>query len=244
MIERFYLVPKLKAFSGEQLPESTTPIVGITGERKLTDFRLCADKKASSSAEHVPWSEQDIQLRFAVILGKIAENVSHPSLTMHGRTFSFVDREKLRPQTEEERQQIIDTYGEYAIDGSGDCRQNPDGTYLMRIGYHGLEDSSSEGEVLEVMAHEYGHTLGGFLKSPVLEELKAYAFDNLFMRIYYDNDQYLQPQIYTSTVHDDALLILGKFLNAGVSEELLIANLTQSPFGIYQPEVSSLMPEL
>lgn len=182
------------------------------------------------------WKVDDLQVRFVSLLRSIDKQINHPRLTMSRMTMRFVSRDEMRPKTEEEKQMLIQRYGDYIVDGGvGDCTRNPNGTYSLRIGYAGCENSASLDEVLSVMGHEYGHTVGEQIEDPVLEELKAYAFANLVMRVFYGVRDYRVYQMDVSNVHETALFWLEQLLDRGVSEEEILAHLTMRRFGKSYP---------
>lgn len=184
------------------------------------------------------WASNQLQREFVTQLDQIDRQIRYPRLTMHRRTMTFVTTDEMLPQTDEERQQLIQKYGgDYIADGgAGDCRRNPDGTFTMRIGFAGQEDTASKDEIFEVMGHEYGHTLGVTLEDPIFEELKAYTFANLLMKHYYDVDEYCVTQMDVSTVHDTAQFWLEQLLEKGISEEAILAHLTGRKFGKSYPK--------
>lgn len=182
------------------------------------------------------WTPRELQREFITQLGQIDRQIGYPRLTMRKRTMKFATRDEMRPKTDEERQWLVQRYGDYITDGgAGDCARNPNGTFTLRIGYAGQEDTASKDNVISVMAHEYGHTIGRHIDDAVLEELKAYTFTNLFMRHYYNVSEYCVYQVDVSSVHDTALFWLEQLLDNGISEEAILAHLTGKRFRQFYP---------
>lgn len=179
------------------------------------------------------WNPNQVMQEFTRQLSFLDAQVVYPRLTMRRRTMKFVTSDEMLPQTDEDRQRLIQRYGDYGADGgAGDCKRFPNGTFTMRIGFAGQENSASKVDVLEVMSHEYGHTLGEYLDDPVLEELKAYTFANLLMRYFYNAKEIHRLYIMDeSSVHDTATFWLEQLLDKGVSEEAVLAHLTGKRFG-------------
>ena len=139
-------------------------------------------------------------------------------------------------RTEKEKEYLRERYGEYIVDGTaGECVTNDDGTYTLRINEQLLEQDPSGDTALEVLAHEYGHTLGESLENAVDEELKAYAFANLFMKHYLDVDYYSNFRFTTDTVHAESLYRLDLLTSHVGDPEILLAHLTGSRFGGHEP---------
>lgn len=180
------------------------------------------------------WTIPQIKREFKTLLGNIRADIKHPHLTMRGRSFTFVPREAMRPQTEEERQWLITTYGEYVKDGgAGSCEWNADGTFTLKVAY--TDTSSGKDDKIAIMGHEYGHTLGKRLEPVVFEELKAYTFSNLIMK-YYHNTEYRVFPIDDTNIHNAAQAKLLQLLEAGIPEEAILAHLTGEQFGEFQPD--------
>lgn len=177
------------------------------------------------------WTPSQLQKEFVAQLGKMDRQIRSPRLTMSRRTLTFVTPDEMIPKTDKEKQSLIQRYGNYVADGGiGDCMRNPDGTFTIRIGFAGQEDTVSKEDVLELMGHEYGHTLGEHLEDPIFEELKANAFANLFMRSYFNVSRYRIYQIDVSTIHDTAQFWLEQLLDKGINEEAILAHLTGNRF--------------
>ena len=209
------------------VPPGEASQMHIARERIVVDLTQSVEEPVP-----LPWTEQWVMAKFESILGDISRDTKQTPLSLKGRSVRFVPRGKLRPQSETERRYLIERYGDYIVDGgAGDCVKLGDGSYAIRIGYAGEEETIPEHTVVELVGHEYGHTLGDTLAIAVLEELKAYAFANLAMRKYYN---VFVCQWDASTVHEEALSTLGQLIDRGIKEEMVIAHLTGEPFGIYQ----------
>ena len=180
------------------------------------------------------WNPRRVRTEFKKQLAILSKQIDHP-LTLDGRRIRFVTPEQMRPKTEEQRQLLIDRYGEYIRDGGvGSCTRYIDGTFRLRIGYL-REESISQDEVLETMAHEYGHSLGPFLDSAIFEELKAYAFSDLVMRQFYGVSELLYIQMTVSNVHETARFYLEQLIEHDIPPEAILAHLIGSVFGRYKP---------
>lgn len=170
---------------------------------------------------------------FVEKLASLSKQINQP-LTMQGRTFLFVPDEELLPKTKENKQDLIKKYGETIIENAaGDCTRHDDGTYTLRIGLDvaGME----EDDVLNTMAHEYGHTLGKSIDVPIFEELKAYAFAHLFMRHHWEVD-ILHIIAIGRSVHFKALDRVEQLQETGISIEAILAHLTGEVFAGYKPD--------
>lgn len=208
-----------------------TPIKTVT----LDDLTGFADDIFVEPEPQI-WTPRELQQEFVTKLGQIDKQIGCPRLTMRRRTIKFVTRDEMRPKTDEEREWLVQRYGDYATDGGeGACARNPDGTFTIRIGYAGQEDTASKDDVLGTMGHEYGHTLGKHIDDAVLEELKAYTFANLFMKHYYNVSEYRVYQMDVSTIHNTALFWLEQLLDREVCEEAILAHLTGKKFGNSSP---------
>lgn len=190
----------------------------------------------------VGWEFSSVISDFNSVLSFINTS-SNYHLTMENKSAQLVRPEDMLPKTEKERSQIIQLYGTYILDGiAGSCHRNPDGSFDLKLGYAGLEETSTKEDVLEVLAHEFGHTLGERLPDAIFEELKAYAFSMFFMRHYLQVDGIfdlctLSPE----KTHDIARHYLDVLLTRNISEEAILAHLIDKSFGIYTPDTWSVL---
>lgn len=145
--------------------------------------------------------------------------------------FRLVDREILQPKTQE-KETAVRQYGQGALEKEtmGDCERMGNRN-LLRIGFAGLENDSTSDEVLETSAHEYGHTLGLQIDQSVIEELKAYSFEALVMRIHNKETVHLIDSDHTGDVHDSAIEALSNLQARHVTEEEILWHLTGERFG-------------
>lgn len=182
------------------------------------------------------WTPDQIIEEFSRQLAVIEREVNRPRLTMRGITIKFVTPLEMKPQNARRKLWLVQNYGTYIADGGdGDCSRNNDGSFFLRIGVAGQEHTRSKDDVLELMAHEFGHTLGKVLKPVTFEELKAYAFANLFMRYYYNVHEYRVYPMDVSNPHDTALYWLEQLLEQGISEEAILSHLIGKKFAMCSP---------
>lgn len=180
------------------------------------------------------WNPRDLLHEFSEQLEIIGKQIGY-QLTLDGRNMCFVTPEEMRPQTEKERRRLLRRYGEYARDGGiADCNRKRNGTFSIRLGFLGKTDDKSKDDVLNTMAHEYGHTLGSRFISPIFEEVKAYTFAALFMKHYGVVEIDLSLEI--NNKHKTALFRLEQLVGRGICEEAVIAHLISAPFGQFQPD--------
>lgn len=217
-------------------PIEIVTFVAESGARetiRLSD--LCDLEDIAEESTPKVWNQNKLYQEFTSQLNSVGRQIKHPGLTMRQRTMQFVTREAMRPKNDIERQLLVERYGDYVADGAGDCTRNPNGTFTLRIGFLGQEDTASKEEVLDVMAHEYGHTLGSDISDPTFEELKAYTFARLLMRQTQDVE-YGGTLLDNSTVHNTAQLWLEQLVANGISEEKVLAHLTGNKFGTSYPD--------
>lgn len=249
MAERFFSGFEFRKFEPPKPPEAyiyrykPTDALSTPVEKeivRLNDLiRGSPDIIDIVESEPEVWTFNQLQQDFARQLSEIDRQTITPRLTMHNRTFKFVTRDEMRPKSDAERKRLVERYGDYIVDGRiGDCKRNADGTFELRIGFAGQENSASKESVLEMKAHEYGHSLGQHLEDTTLEELKAYTFENLFMRYYCNANEYRVSRMDALTIHDTASFWLEQLLDAGIKEEAILAHLTGERFGKYYPDGS------
>lgn len=183
------------------------------------------------------WNRRQVRKIFIEQLAEISQSIGEPGLTMVGRELRFATVNEMRPQTKKQKQQLLDFYGEYMKDGGvGDCNEHEDGTFTLRVAF-GRDLIRLTDNELSVAAHEYGHTLGGrFIEDLVFEEVKADAFEILFMKHFYNAKSYDISIGDGSNVHEMAGFKLGQLVRAGVPEETVIAHLIERQFGRFHPE--------
>lgn len=187
------------------------------------------------------WDEASILLEFDAVIARISQQTGEEFIT-NGVNFHFVIPEEMLPQTEEEWQETLDSYGENAEkSATGDCEQNKGGVYTLRIGYRGLEYQVGKAEVLETMGHEFGHTLNDreiIEDTSVESELLAYAFEKYFLEFcdltHQDKERLKEvgeEEVNAPfNVHDKALTTLKKLEKRGMNKEEIIAQLLQRNF--------------
>lgn len=211
----------------------------LVGEQVLFSYGEAKDRQgAFDRVEHHddPWTQLGVVRAFNRTLRVLNSRIITPPLTLERKSLVFVRPEVLRPQTEDERRRLIESYGEYIIDKiGGDCQKLRNGSFLMRIGAKEQEERIEKESVLQIMSHEYGHTIGEDIGESVFEELKAYAFSNLFMRTYHGFSDYDVAAVNNGETHNIALNWLEQLKVAGVSEEDILAHLTGMQFGPAHP---------
>ncbi len=173
---------------------------------------------------------------FEETLDRISQGTGE-KLSMERRELLLVDLGDLKPKTKEEVKRLVKRYGKYVIDGgNGDCIKE-DENFRLRVGVP--KTGSRKDLILDIAAHEYGHTLEPTLDSAIFEELKAFAFASLFERFYEGvvkssyNDQGVKFR--KDRPHTVARHKLTQLLQAGVPEEAIIAHLTGEKFGRFNP---------
>lgn len=187
------------------------------------------------------WEWNTLLDRYESICSRIGNDYGdiYPDVYRH----FLVKREDIIPDNNEKLQQIV--HGVYNSQlemesYSGRSFIRGDGTAVILIGYLGMEDKVKENVVMEVLAHETGHTLEGKLLDSVFEEeMKAHAFTQLFCRYLMNldavqvNEELLNPDY---VLHDAAHLRISQLLKAGLNEEAILAHLTGKNFGPYTPD--------
>src|SRR3989338_9398716 len=137
----------------------------------------------SEKMTQIPWTQNQVKKEFMEGLRSLNTEIGHSGLTIRDKVIRFVTPEVINRLSDLEGQAMQNRYHEI-IELAGSCRRNLDGTFLLKIGFATQEETTSKDTILGVMAHEYGHALGEILDSAVFEELKAYAFENFFLRCF------------------------------------------------------------
>ena len=150
-------------------------------------------------------------------------------LPMERRWIKFVNQLELKPETIEEAQLAVETFGEDILDTTiGDCTPLPGNVFRLRIACYPDTDDNL---ILSTISHEYGHTLSSSYIDPNIEELKAQTFEELFrhtqgFRHVPDRDD--SPKL--DKPHTTAKYYLQKLIKWGVKPEELLYFLVKSPF--------------
>lgn len=184
------------------------------------------------------WNSKQVRQLFRRNLTKLGRAFDQP-LPIENRRILFVTREDMSPETDTVKQSLVRRYGEYMVDGgAGDCQRNQDGSFELRIGFEGGERYYDKYSVLKTLAHEYGHTLGERISDPLFEEMKAYAFTELFMKC-------LRPSVIdggtvytqkTLNLHQTAVYRMEQLIKRGISHQQILAHLTGENFGYTQSD--------
>lgn len=217
-----------------EIPKQVLPL-DIIWEERCDDGGIMGIDLETVEEPEYSWTRRNIQSAFRRQLAEIRHSIGEPSLTMRDRSLHFVSPRQMKPSTEKERKDLLDRYGEYMKDGgAGDCTRHDDGTFTLRVAFGAKPPKLTDNEI-SIAAHEYGHTLGEQIEDPVTEELKADAFQILFMKHFYRVGSYLISPI-PDTVHEIALFRLEQLIITGkMPEEAIIAHLTEGPFGRFSP---------
>lgn len=195
------------------------------------------DDMAEPTTEQYGWDFKNTKRTFSRILRQI--NMSNDTnLSLAGRWISLVPREEMKPKSPAAIAYLREKYGEYMVDGgAGDCRRISEGKYRLRVAHAGLEDVISEEVVLGTLAHEYGHTLGTIFDDPVLEEVKAYSFQELVLCHYNGVDRMIDlgESLFPGIIHDKARYWMYQLLDMDMPHGAIIAHIGNCNFGRFNP---------
>lgn len=176
-------------FKEIKFKELTADISGSANSQVRTDQEVAADNPLIfDSVTGIPrydrplWTKDGIIDDFFDNLKQL--RASGIRIPIYGRSVFLVRREALVPDSEGERRKLKDKYGDNILDSIiGDNSKIEEERFISRIGYRDQEHVALPSEVMQVIAHEHGHTIGDLLP-PVWEEMKAYAFEGFFMSSY------------------------------------------------------------
>lgn len=220
------------------LPHSVGGHIRFSGHPSCEDLTKGFSGIAEVEEELQPWKVDQVMITFLTQLKELDGQIRYPRLTMRKKTIIFVNFDDIQAKTDEERYRLANVYGDYIVDNvAGNHIRNPDGSHTIRIGFAGQENIKSKNDVLAVMSHEFGHGVGRKLEDPILEELKAETFANLFMKKIHGVKELKNCFIgKASNVHETALTWLSDLLDNGFSEEDILAHLTGKRFGSSYPK--------
>lgn len=163
------------------------------------------------------------------------------ALPLDGRSIYFLPEEAFM--------QVVDQgglrgrYSEYIINSIvGYTRRFPDGTFDTFI--LGSEDGRvfDEDQAVITLGHEYGHTIGPFL-GPLEEEVKAYAFQSMFLKYAFSGKPHnLDQGLYPTRIHDVAKNRIAQLKSRDFPMEAVIAHLNGQNFGNYRPDSNMSLP--
>jgi len=201
-------------------------ITDITGLQEAEDDHV----------EELGWSRRRVMADYRDVLSLISHE-SGVYLPTAGRQVLFVDQRELMPKNPLEREFMMARYGKDIFRTIiGDCKRRSGGMFRIRLGFRGQEENTTEEDVISVLAHEHGHTLGEHLKDPVFEEMKADAFEALFMSVYLGTDYYCLEGESPDRIHDIARHNIGLLQAKDIREEEMLAHLTSQPFGRFEQD--------
>ena len=165
-------------------------------------------------------------------------------LTMAGIDVKILKRKQLI-KTLEDPAGMEEIHGEAVLDGIvGNCVGNPEGGFRLNLVQGKTDHVVNTAKFRENLAHEYGHTLGGESHpDPMLEEIKAYAFQALFMTNYLGDTLYPRLEgTYKNLNHHVARNRLNQLYERGFPFGAIIAHITGKPFGYYRPDSNMEIP--
>ncbi len=182
-----------------------------------------------------PWSRRNVIAEYRDTIGQIS-GLTGVELPLDDREIYFIPASKMIPKLPEDQLALVRKYGPYILNGiAGDLTRLPVG-FRIRLGF-GKDTTQVEHEdVMEILAHEYGHSLGEHIEETIFEEMKADAFAALFMKYYLDVDDYWMEGEDPGKLHHLAKHRVGQLQAMGVSEEEMLAHLTGRPFGQFGPK--------
>ncbi len=239
MLER-ELPVRAKFFPGIELKipqrvaksESSTPFASAVETEDAYVFKIGGEETLKRDRQHrvlgnVPvsdWDANGVMLFYQHMIDVMNESID-PSLVTAGRQVYFVPATELpliRAKRKRRRERAV-----------GDSLRLEDGRFRIRVGYddHDLNNIDNiVDEILPILSHEHGHTLGEHIDDPIFEELKAFAFESLFMKEYGIAD-YNVGSDFSVGRHRVAGAFLGQLLGKGIPEQAIIAHLTGEHFG-------------
>jgi len=240
MIERYLEgidLPLLRTDVSPELTAVANRLPTVTGTIRVPVIGSVEDVTIIESPSG--WDLEDVLVNYRTVLKSIETSLKI-TLPTDNRFILLVTPKELIPTNQEEKRKLVEKYGSHILDGiDGDCTRQGEG-FRIRLGYKGLEKSTPLNKVLEVLAHEYGHTLGERIDSPVWEELKAYAFQALFMRHYsnvrYFIHGYFTHEVSSEEVHEIAEAMWALLITRGIKEEEILSHLIGGSFGPFQPK--------
>jgi len=162
---------------------------------------------------------------------------------LKGRNIYFLPEDIFMQSIDQEGQR--QRYGKYIVDSIvGYTRRFPDGTFDTYILGSGDGRVPDEDQAVVTLGHEYGHTLGPFL-GPLEEELKAYAFQDLYLKYAFKSGlNRLDSGFYPTRIHDVAKNRIAQLRSRGFPMEAVIAHLNGERFGEYRPDSNMQIPVL
>lgn len=185
------------------------------------------------------WSRRKVIAEYRDTIGYISGMVG-VELPIDDRALFFVTRRSLVPRSKKDQEALVKRYGPFILDSIAGYTQRLDEDrnsrygFAMRIGI--VREGATKTTALELIAHEYGHTIGEHIRETIYEEMKAFAFESLFMRVYRDVDYYLMDGVDPESKHDVARHNIGLLQAKGIKEEEILAHLTGKPFGKFMPD--------
>lgn len=223
------LIPVEKSFSFDL--DSTQTIVL---EREVGSLEPVPEP--DQKIPELGWTRRRLMTDYQDILGVISSRIGS-TLPTANRYVDIVSQDKLIPQNSAEEKFLIARYGPYILRTIiGRCVRLPEGRFKLKLGFKGQEENTTEDEAIAVLGHEYGHSLGDHTVQTVFEEMKADAFEALFMSIYLDTDIYCLDGDSPDNLHDVARHRVGLLQAKGIREEEMIAHIIGANFGEFKPD--------
>ena len=162
---------------------------------------------------------------FSETLGMVSASTG-TRLTMDGVHVQLITRKQLINSLNNPSK-LEEVHGDGVLQMiDGNCTKNPDGTWLINIVQNRTDHVVQVSRSMEILAHEYGHTLGNeFNAHPMLEEVKAYAFQAMAMAANWKipESYYKLSGTYVNYTHDVARYRLMKIRDRGFTTGIIIA---------------------
>lgn len=222
-------VPIISAIAGKlEKIDLETIFKGLDEDFSNQDDWIIEDQKKG-------WKRAQARKTFDHVLDQMAKEYNDPSLNMRGILLNFVTKKTLARKITANLDSHKKRYTHKIFETSGLCVPTENNTYALLIGLAKQEKTTSLDEVLALMSHEYGHTLDRQKRNPMFEELKAYTFQNLFLRFLNNVDGYDPDRPKVNSLHTKSKDYLAQLMAKGMTEEIILAHLLERNFGPATP---------